>query len=58
VVLYSQSVDRPPRTAAPARDLAAAVAPYVLGEELSAADIQLSFIAELAAARFGRQGRP
>ena len=27
--------------------------PYVLGDELSAADIQLSFIGELAAARFG-----
>lgn len=27
--------------------------PYILGDELSAADIQLSFIGELAAARFG-----
>jgi glutathione S-transferase len=32
--------------------------PYVLGDELSAADIQLSFIGELAAARFGISGYP
>lgn len=31
---------------------------YILGEELSAADIQLSFIGELAAARFGIAGYP
>jgi glutathione S-transferase len=34
-------------------DNALAGKPYILGEELSAADIQLSFISELAAARFG-----
>jgi glutathione S-transferase len=27
--------------------------PYILGDELSAADIQLGFLGELAAARFG-----
>ena len=27
--------------------------PYILGNELTAADIQLSFVGELAAARFG-----
>jgi glutathione S-transferase len=32
--------------------------PYVLGNELSAADIQLSFIGELAAARFGIENYP
>jgi glutathione S-transferase len=32
--------------------------PYILGNELSAADIQLSFIGELAAARFGISGYP
>jgi glutathione S-transferase len=31
---------------------------YILGDELSAADIQLSFIGELAAARFGIDGYP
>jgi glutathione S-transferase len=32
--------------------------PYILGNELSAADIQLSFMGELAAARFGISGYP
>jgi glutathione S-transferase len=32
--------------------------PYILGNELSAADIQLSFIGELAAARFGISSYP
>lgn len=32
--------------------------PYVMGNELSAADIQLSFIGELAAARFGIENYP
>jgi glutathione S-transferase len=32
--------------------------PYVLGDELSAADIQLSFVGELAAARFGISSYP
>ena len=32
--------------------------PYILGEELSAADVQLSFIGELAAARFGNRWLP
>jgi glutathione S-transferase len=32
--------------------------PYILGSELSAADIQLSFIGELAAARFGIPSYP
>lgn len=32
--------------------------PYILGGEFSAADIQLSFIGELAAARFGIGGYP
>jgi glutathione S-transferase len=32
--------------------------PYILGNELSAADIQLSFIGELAAARFGIDDYP
>jgi glutathione S-transferase len=32
--------------------------PYILGPELSAADIQLSFIGELAAARFGIASYP
>jgi glutathione S-transferase len=32
--------------------------PYILGKKLSAADIQLSFIGELAAARFGISGYP
>jgi glutathione S-transferase len=31
---------------------------YILGDDLSAADIQLSFIGELAAARFGIDGYP
>lgn len=31
---------------------------YILGDELSAADIQLSFVGELAAARFGISGYP
>ena len=34
-------------------DNALAGKPYILGDELLAADIQLSFIGELAAARFG-----
>src|ERR1700754_3134159 len=32
--------------------------PYILGDELSAADIQLSFVGELAAARFGISDYP
>jgi glutathione S-transferase len=32
--------------------------PYILGDEFSAADIQLSFIGELAGARFGIDGYP
>jgi glutathione S-transferase len=32
--------------------------PYILGDELSAADIQLSFIGELAGARFGIDSYP
>jgi glutathione S-transferase len=32
--------------------------PYIMGEEFSAADIQLSFIGELAGARFGIDGYP
>jgi glutathione S-transferase len=32
--------------------------PYILGQEFSAADIQLSFIGELAGARFGIDGYP
>jgi glutathione S-transferase len=31
---------------------------YILGDELSAADIQLSFIGELASARFGIASHP
>jgi glutathione S-transferase len=39
-------------------DNALAGGPYILGDELSAADIQLSFIGELAAARFGISAYP
>ncbi len=39
-------------------DNALAGKPYILGDELSAADIQLSFIGELAAARFGISDYP